>query len=340
MKDVRVSVVILNWNGLNFLQQFLPNVVEHSSAHAEVIVADNASTDSSLEWVKENFPNVKTLSNLENAGYAGGYNWALKLVDADYYILLNSDVEVTQDWIPPIINMMQEDFSIAACQPKILKYGDSQYFEYAGAAGGYIDKFGYPFCRGRIFQHVEKDEGQYDDIADLFWATGATLFVRAKVFHELGGFDADFFAHMEEIDLCWRMKNAGYRIMYNGFSKVFHVGGGTLSAESPQKTYLNMRNNIIMLYKNLPSDKIFFVFVVRLVLDGIAAIKFLFDGGFRNFYAVARAHCSFYRRLKSSKAKRRKIKHNDVNQIYRGNIVFDYFLRKKRYFSDLSTKRF
>jgi len=329
------AVVILNWNGREFLRKFLPSVLAHSLDCAEVIVADKASTDSSIEFLQNNFPEVRIITNRTNGGFARGYNEALAEVEADYYILLNSDIEVTPNWIQPVIDMMENDKSIAACQPKLRSYHDRTKFEYAGAAGGFIDEYGYPFCRGRIFQHLETDHGQYDDALEIFWATGACMFVRADLYKKLGGFDEDFFAHMEEIDFCWRLKNSGYKIMYCPDSVVFHVGGGTLPKKSSQKTYLNFRNNLSLLYKNLPSHLLLPVFSVRFPLDGIAAFKFLLDGGFRDFYAVLRAHLYFYRHFTDIRRKRRQLKQNMVHGIYRNNLVREYYINKKTLFTEL-----
>jgi len=336
----KVAVVILNWNGRKFLKKFLPTVIKYSSQHAEIVIADNASTDSSIEFMQDTHPEIRVIQNLTNGGFAKGYNDALKQVDADYYVLLNSDIEVTENWIPPVIALMETDPAIAACQPKLRSYDHPEIFEYAGAAGGYIDIYGYPFCRGRLFQTLEKDNGQYDDITETFWATGACMFVKADLYHKFGGLDEDFFAHMEEIDFCWRLKNAGYKIMYCPHSTVYHVGGGTLPKILSHKTYLNMRNNITMLYKNLPSDLLLKVFVTRLFLDGIAAFKFLKDGGFSDFWAVTRAHMSFYRHLKMNLKKRQKIKHQHVTNIYNRNMVVEYFIRKKKLFTDLDQENF
>lgn len=336
----RTAVVILNWNGKKFLEQFLPGVIRHSSAAADIIVADNASTDDSVIFLKEKFPEIRVIQNASNVGFAKGYNDALAQVDADYYVLLNSDIEVTSLWIEPVIELMDKDHQIAACQPKLISYYERDKFEYAGAAGGFIDKFGYPFCRGRLFQSIEDDNGQYDDVKEIFWATGACMFVRADVFRKLGGLDQRFFAHMEEIDLCWRAKNGGYKIMYCPGSKVYHIGGGTLPKKSWKKTYLNMRNNNIMLFKNLPSDKIIPVFTARLILDGIAAVKFLFDGGFKDLFAVMKAHFKFYSLLPALKKERRLTEHRPVTMICRKNLVYQYFLKGKRKFSDLDEEWF
>ncbi len=337
---MRIAIVILNWNGRSFLKKFLPSVLEHNEPDTRIIVADNNSHDDSVSMLRQEFPTVEIIQNETNGGFAKGYNDALSQVEADYYILLNSDIEVTAGWIKPIIDLMDNDASIAACQPLIRSYHSPEHFEYAGAAGGFIDEFGYPFCRGRLFQHIEKDMGQYNDTREVFWATGACLFVRADLFRKHGGFDEDFFAHMEEIDFCWRMKHLGFKIMVCPDSVVYHVGGGTLPKKSSFKTYLNMRNNITMLYKNLPSERLVFVFASRLVLDGIAAFKFLFDGGFDDFWAVIRAHMSFYRRFPKHKHKRGLIQHRNVSQVYIGNVVIDHFLKGVKKFSEIRKEKF
>lgn len=337
---MHVAVVILNWNGRSYLEKFLPVLIQHSNHEAEIIVADNASTDDSVALLQNSFPAIRVIQNAANGGFARGYNLALKQVEADYYILLNSDIEVTENWIRPIIELMESDPQIAACQPKIRSYHEPKKFEYAGAAGGYIDKYGYPFCRGRIFLAIEEDHGQYDDYAEIFWATGACLFVRADLFHKFGGLDEDFFAHMEEIDFCWRLKNNGYRIMYCPASTVFHIGGGTLPKISWRKTYLNFRNNFILLYKNLPDDRLYQVFAVRLFLDGVAAFKFLFQAGFKDFWAVTRAHMSFYRSFGKTREKRKMLKPGTMKDIYGRNIVVEYYLKGNRRFSDLNLKKF
>ncbi|TRZ74957.1 MAG: glycosyltransferase family 2 protein [Bacteroidetes bacterium] len=337
---MRTAVVILNWNGRKYLEQFLPPLIQYSSVEAEIIVADNASNDDSITFLEMNFPSIRIIRNPSNEGFARGYNLALKQVEADYYILLNSDIEVTPDWIHPVIGMMEKDPSIAACQPKIRSYIDRSKFEYAGAAGGFIDKYGYPFCRGRMFQSLEEDLGQYDDAIEIFWATGACMFVRADLFHQTGGLDEDFFAHMEEIDLCWRLKNLGYKIMYCPQSVVYHIGGGTLPKISWRKTYYNFRNNFSLLYKNLPDNLVTEVFAKRFILDGIAALKFLFTAGFKDFWAIYKAHISFYSTLSKTKAKRKLLKHAPLHKVYRKNIVFEYFLRNKKKFTDLDPKNF
>jgi GT2 family glycosyltransferase len=315
-------------------------VLENSRDVAEVIVADNASTDSSIEFLQDNFPEVRIITNRTNGGFARGYNDALAEVKADYFVLLNSDIEVTPNWIQPVIELMESDKDIAAAQPKLRSFHEKGKFEYAGAAGGFIDEYGYPFCRGRIFQHLETDHGQYDDAIEIFWATGACMFVRSDIYKKFGGFDADFFAHMEEIDFCWRLKNGGYKVMYCPDSVVYHVGGGTLPKKSAQKTYLNFRNNLALLYKNLPSHLVLPVFAVRFPLDGIAALKFLLDGGFADFYAVLRAHAYFYRNFFNLRRKRHQFKQTMVHGIYKGNLVREYYVNKKRLFTELDPKDF
>lgn len=336
----KTAVVILNWNGREFLRKFLPAVIANSQGVADVIVADNASTDSSIEFLQNNFPEVRIITNRTNGGFARGYNEALAEVDADYFILLNSDIEVTPHWIEPVIQMMESDKTIAACQPKLRSFIERDKFEYAGAAGGFIDEYGYPFCRGRIFQQIETDHGQYDDAVEIFWATGACMFVRADIYRQFGGFDEDFFAHMEEIDFCWRLKNGGYKIMFCPDSVVFHVGGGTLPKKSSQKTYLNFRNNISLLYKNLPSNLLLPVFTVRFLLDGIAAFKFLIDGGFGDFYAVLRVHLYFYSHFRSIHRKRKQITQGNVHGIYMGNLVKEHYINKKTKFTQLDPENF
>jgi len=337
--NTKLAVVILNWNGKKYLEQFLPSVVENTTSNdTEIWIADNGSTDKSIDFVKQNYPTVKILQLDKNYGFAGGYNRALQKIKADFFVLLNSDVEVTKNWTKPVIEFMSQNPNIAAVQPKILAYYDKKRFEYAGAAGGFIDKFGYPFCRGRILDTYEFDDGQYNDTTDIFWATGACLFIRANDFLE-NLFDDDFFAHMEEIDLCWRLKNKGKRIVYFPNSVVYHVGGGTLPVNSPNKLYLNYRNNLLLLYKNLHKDKFANILITRMLLDGISAIVYLIKFQFSYFGAVLKAHKHFYKMLKKFKAKRKElIKYNKIThkEIYKKSIVFDYFFRKKRKFSELN----
>lgn len=337
---LKVAVVILNWNGKSFLQKFLPSVLSNIPYYAELFVADNNSSDDSVDFLKQNYPQVHLVINKENGGYAKGYNDALKQIEAQYYILLNSDIEVGPNWIEPIIKLMDANAEIAACQPKILSYHQKQEFEYAGAGGGYIDKYGYPFCRGRIFQEIEEDQNQFDDAVEVFWASGACMFVRAEQYHELGGLDDDFFAHMEEIDFCWRAKNAGYKIYYEGRSVVYHVGGGTLHKSNPKKTYLNFRNNFYLLYKNLEGKRLIPVFFWRLLLDGVAGIKFLMDGDYKDTYAIFKAHLKFYISLPAIHKKRRALIQQKASMVYQRNIVYEHFVKKIKKFNSLSKDRF
>lgn len=334
LKLPEVAVVILNWNGVHFLEQFLPSVLSSTYRNKRIIVADNQSSDHSVAFVKEHFPQVEIIVNKQNEGFAKGYNCALKQVQSDYYVLLNSDVEVTEDWIEPIISLMEENRKIAACQPKILNQKDKEYFEYAGAAGGWIDNWGYPFAKGRIFDHIEKDNGQYNSISPCFWASGAAMFVRADLYHEAGGLDEFFFAHQEEIDLCWRLQLMGYEIYYNPSSKIYHVGGGTLPAGNKRKTYLNFRNNLIMLYKNLPAYKKWYVIPIRMELDYIAALKGLFSGDLNFFTMIFKAHFHFlgwiFAHQKESIFPIRK--RNKLAGIYNGSIIWEYYIKKKKTF--------
>lgn len=324
----KTAVVILNYNGRNFLEQFLPTVIQLSTPH-EVIVADNASTDSSIPYLKENFPSLRLIELNDNTGYAGGYNQALAQIEADYYVLLNSDVEVTPNWIDPVIALMEQDEKTVACQPKVRSYHQREYFEYAGAAGGYMDYLGYPFCRGRIFGTLEKDEGQYDDSRPIFWATGACLFVKADAFHQLGGFDSDYFAHMEEIDWCWRALNQGFNVMYCAESTVYHVGGGTLKTESPFKTYLNFRNNLLTLYKNTPKTAFRKIILKRVLLDKLAFIQLIVQGKIKNAWAILRAWKDFF----SLKKKKVPVKSTKNPLIFKKSVVRIYFLKGLKKFS-------
>lgn len=334
-----VSVVILNYNGRNFLQQFLPSVIRHTPAEYQIVVADNASDDDSVEFVRGHYPAVKLILNATNGGFSKGYNEALKKIESKYYVLLNSDVEVSDGWCEHVISEMEKDPKIAAAQPKVLSFQEKNRFDYAGAAGGYIDMFGYPFCRGRIFDEIEEDKGQYDDMREIFWATGACLFVRSDVYHKAGGLDEDFFAHMEEIDLCWRIRNMGYRILYIPQSRIYHVGGGTLSRLSPRKTYLNFRNNLFLLFKNHASSGFVVKMFFRIILDLVAALKFLSSGQFAHFTAVLKAHLSFLGDLGKFREKRKQIKslitRYDTTCIYPRSIVWDFFVKKRRTFKRL-----
>jgi GT2 family glycosyltransferase len=300
---MKIAVVILNWNGVTLLEQFLPSILQFSS-QATIYVADNASTDNSIAFVMANFPTVKIVKNDNNYGFAKGYNEALKHIDAEIYALVNSDIEVTENWLLPIISTFEKEQQTAIIQPKILDFKNKNYFEYAGAAGGFIDKYGYPYCRGRIFDTLEKDKGQYDDDCSIFWASGACFFIRSSAYKELKGFDDDFFAHQEEIDLCWRAFNKGYKIKYNYKSVVYHVGGATLQQGNPKKTFLNFRNSLLMLTKNLPKEKLYYVLLFRMLLDGIAAIQFIFKGNFSHFHAILKAHGSFYSLFSNTYKKR------------------------------------
>ncbi|WP_104736038.1 glycosyltransferase family 2 protein [Hanstruepera ponticola] len=326
---MKIAVVILNWNGKKLLEQFLPSVISNSEG-ADVYVADNASTDDSVSFLKNNFPSVTIIQNSENGGYAKGYNEALKSIEADIFCLLNSDIEVTKNWLAPIQDTFKNLEDTAIIQPKILDYKNKTYFEYAGAAGGFIDKFGYPYCRGRIFNTVEKDKGQYNDEQNIFWASGACLFIRKPVFDKLGGFDESFFAHMEEIDLCWRAFNMGYKTQYIGLSKVYHVGGATLQNTNPKKTYLNFRNSLFTLVKNAPGN-LFILIVTRLLLDGLAGIKFLFEFKFNHLFAILKAHISFY--LNFYKYLKKRKSSPKCPQYYKTtSIVWDYYIKNNKYF--------
>lgn len=327
-----VAVAILNWNGVGYLEQFLPTVIKHSASVANIYVIDNGSTDNSVAYLKTNFPSIKFIEIKDNYGFTGGYNNGIESIEEKYVILLNSDVEVTQNWIEPIIELMENDNNIAACQPKIKDFNNKDYFEYAGAAGGFIDKYGYPFCRGRLFDTLEKDTGQYDNNIEVFWATGACMFVRRDAFIEIGKLDANYFAHMEEIDLCWRLKNKDYKIMYCGSSTVYHVGGGTLQKSNPKKTYLNFRNNLLTLYKNLPNHKKTSIIFSRLILDGIAGIKFLLQGNVKDCIAVIKAHFSYYKLIKQYKTDTIK---SFPSCVFDGNVVAEYFIKRKKKYSEL-----
>ncbi|MBC8111131.1 MAG: glycosyltransferase family 2 protein [Verrucomicrobia bacterium] len=333
----KLTVVILNYNGKHHLQTFLPSVVNYSSGFS-VIVADNGSTDDSVVFLKEHFPTVKIIALGQNYGFSKGYNMALSQVASEYVVLLNSDVEVSENWIAPLLNLLEKDKNIVACQPKMLAYAQKNQFEYAGAAGGFLDFLGYPFCQGRLFDTMETDTGQYNKTTEIFWASGACMFVRSEVYQKLGGLDDDFFAHMEEIDLCWRMKNAGYKIMYCPQSTIFHLGGGTLNKINSRKTFLNFRNNLATLYKNLPAKRLLPVIFTKLILDGLAGFRFLLKGEFSNFLAVVKAHFNFYGGLGIWHKKRKIIqtfKKTDA-VLYPKSIVKAYFLQGKKTFESLN----
>ncbi len=337
----RTAVVILNWNTRHFLEKFLPNVLKYSSEFAELIIVDNASTDDSVLYLKKSFPSVRIIQNSINDGFTGGYNTALAQIESEYFVLLNSDVEVTENWLTPLIELMDNNPEIGACQPKILSYQAPDYFEYAGSAGGYIDKYGYPFCRGRIFQSLEKDNHQYDDTRPVFWATGACMLVRSFVFKKLGGFDPVFFAHMEEIDLCWRMNLAGYSVYSCSQSKVYHVGGGTLPKRNPRKTFLNFRNNLLMLYKNSDISEIQSILAIRFFLDLLASIKFLFSGSLADFKAVWLARRDFNLLKRHYQRPFSTLDTPLLKQgllIYPKSILWDYYICSRKKFSLIDWK--
>jgi GT2 family glycosyltransferase len=332
-----VAVVLLNWNGLKHLQEYLPQVINATGNLADVVVVDNCSTDESLSWIRQNFPQVECIENDKNYGFTGGYNKGLEKVKAELYVLMNTDVRPESNYLQPVLSLFNSNPKIAACQPKIKSVTTPDYFEYAGAAGGYIDKDGFAFCRGRVFDTVEKDNGQYNDNRPVFWATGACLFIRSADFWSVGGFDEDFFAHMEEIDLCWRLKNRGRQVWYCGESTVYHLGGGTLNYQSNYKAFLNFRNNLFMLYKNQRGTPLFFKMFRRLSIDGVAAIRALFRGKPALLWVVLKAHLAFYGALGSLRRKRKAlaIENPDKTGMYHKSIVFDYFVRKKKHFTDL-----
>jgi GT2 family glycosyltransferase len=337
------AIVILNWNGEKYLQQFLPVLIKNTTlSGSKIIVADNASTDASLTVMKDKFPDIQTVVLEKNYGFAGGYNRALAQIEADYFVLLNSDVEVTPNWLEPLIRYLEENKDTAACQPKILSYNKRNYFEHAGAAGGFIDKFGFPFCRGRVLGLAEEDKGQYENIIDIFWATGACLVIRSEVYKKVGGLDDDFFAHMEEIDMCWRIQNRGYRIVCIPESTVYHIGGGTLNVESPHKTYLNFRNNLLMLYKNLPDNVLKRTLCWRFIFDYIAALQLFITGKTKNALSVIKARKDFNRMLPRFESKRNEnLQHSTIDNqslILQKSIVLNYYLRGKKTYQDLIKK--
>lgn len=332
MNQDKIAVVILNWNGQKLLETFLPSVLQFSP-EATIYVADNASSDNSIEYLKDNFPTVNIIQNKENYGFAKGYNEALKSVNAEIYALVNSDIEVTQNWLKPLIAAFDNDLNTAIIQPKILDYKNKKYFEYAGAAGGFIDKYGYPFCRGRIFQNLEVDHNQYDDNCEIFWASGACFVIRKSVFDELNGFDEDFFAHQEEIDLCWRAFNSGYKVNYVSGAVVYHVGGATLGHGNPKKTFLNFRNSLLMLTKNLPQTNLYKILFIRMVLDGVAGLHFLSRGKIAHTFAILKAHFSFYQLFSKVYKKRNSVQNKNYFKLK--NIVFTHFLKNGKVFEKL-----
>lgn len=346
MTQPTVAIVILSWNGWSFLTRFLPSVLATTYPNARIIVADNASTDGSVANLREQFPSVEIIELPKNYGFAEGYNKALQQVDTDYYVLLNQDVAIDPDWIAPLVTTLEADSAIAAAQPKLRAFDQQDHFEYAGAAGGYMDRFAYTFCRGRLFDTLEKDHGQYDTPSEIFWASGAALFIRATLYHRFGGLDGDFFAHMEEIDLCWRLKEAGYKIVYVPESVVYHVGGGSLPQGNPRKTFLNFRNNLVMAWKNWPASALWWKWPLRLVLDGVAALKALAGGDFATIGAIFKAHWTIFlhpqKWLTKRKPTRRLIaKHRigsrNTSGYYKGWIVWAYFVKGKKKFDQLNS---
>ena len=339
----KTTIVILNWNGLGYLKMFLGTVVKYSMSRETVVcVADNGSTDGSMEWVADNFTDVKLIKLDKNYGFAGGYNLALNQLDTKYFVLLNSDIEVTEGWLQPLVSFMDNNPDVASCQPKILSYDQKDHFEYAGAAGSFIDKHGYPFCRGRIFDRIEEDTGQYDSQVDIFWSSGACMVVRYDAWEKCYGFDAGFFAHMEEIDLCWRFNKAGYRVSFIPRSVVYHVGGGSLPYDSPFKTYLNFRNSLFLLYKNLPDNKLHKVLFERKLLDGLAAVMFLLKGNFGSFRSVWKAHIDYYKNMSELRAKRKIVKKlevkNSKGMILNKSVVFEFYVKGNKTYKSLKTE--
>lgn len=327
---MKIAIVILNWNGRDLLEKFLPEIVRYSPMeYTDIYVADNASTDDSIAYIKKNFVSVKIIQNTKNWGFSKGYNQALNEVKADIYALVNSDIEVTPNWLEPIYKHFKEHTETVIIQPKILDYKQKTHFEYAGAAGGFIDKLGYPYCRGRVFNTLEEDKGQYNDTFPIFWATGACLFIRSRVFHELGGFDTDFYAHQEEIDLCWRAQNLDYKIICLGASTVYHIGGATLDNYHWKKTFLNFRNSLYSITKNAPANYLLLI-LLRLILDGIAGVKFLFEGKPKHTFAVIKAHFSFYYHFRKMKKKRSLNPTKKKDYFKTSSIVWDYFVRNKK----------
>jgi GT2 family glycosyltransferase len=338
----KVAIVILNWNGVKHLREFLPSVLASTWPNLEIVVGDNGSTDQSVEFLRQSYPSVTIIQNDKNYGFTGGYNRILEKVEADYLVLLNSDVEVPANWIEPVISMMESDPLIAAAAPKIKSFAEKDHFEHAGAAGGFIDAYGYTFCRGRMFYEIEKDNGQYEQSGEVFWASGAAMFVRTKCWREAGGFDDRFFAHMEEIDLCWRLKNMGYKIAYCAESEVYHVGGGTLNVENPFKTYLNFRNNLLLLRNNLSFWRGMLVIFIRFWMDLLAIVRFLNEGKRKDAWAVSRAHQNFVVQLFKGGGPKRNKRSNlhNLRGMYRRSIVWDFFMKKKHTFDALDAKEF
>ena len=325
----------MNWNGRKLLEKFLPSVVQFSEGQADIYVADNNSSDDSIEFLLKNYPQVEIVQNETNGGYAKGYNDALARINADVYALVNSDIEVTEGWLNPVIEEFKKNRKTGIVQPKLLDFKDKSKFEYAGAGGGFVDFMGYPFCRGRIFMELEKDKGQYDDSANIFWASGACFFIRSEIYHQLGGFDEDYFAHQEEIDLCWRVQNEGLQVRYVGSSCVYHVGGATLRESHPRKTFLNFRNSLFTIAKNVPKRYVFIVVLLRLLLDAVAGVKFVVELRPIHTWSIIKAHLSFYAHLPTMMRKRRKLSFKQTRYFDCFSIVWQHFILRKKKFSDI-----
>jgi GT2 family glycosyltransferase len=345
----RVAIVILAWNGKDYLEKFLPSVAASTYPNLEICVADNNSTDGTADYIRQHWPELKLIRLERNEGFAAGYNSALAQVTADYFVLLNQDVEVVPGWIEPVIVLMEKDRSIAAAQPKLMDFRQREKFEYAGGAGGFIDRWGYPFCRGRIFDVTETDAGQYNDTREIFWATGAAMFIRAGLFKNFGGFDGDLFAHMEEIDLCWRLKNAGYKIFCTGESAAFHVGGGSLPMGNPRKTFLNFRNNLVLILKNMAAGELWWRFPLRLALDQLAALRALASGNTADFSAIFKAQCHVvfqlckwldHRKVAQKAVEENRVGVRNLTGVFNGSVVRYYFQRGVKRFSDLPSDKF
>lgn len=331
---MKIAVVILNWNGRNLLEQFLPSIEKYSK-NAEVVIADNNSDDDSIEFVKNNYPSFTIIKNSENGGYARGYNQALQHIDADIFALVNSDIEVTENWLESIEKLFKDNEETSIIQPKILDFKNKKKFEFAGASGGFIDKLGYPYCRGRVFTEIEEDKGQYNDNSEIFWASGACFFIKSDTFKEVGGFDEDYFAHMEEIDLCWRAHNLGKKVLYSHESVVYHVGGATLQESNPHKTYLNFRNSLFTILKNAPFNEVPILILSRLILDGIAGMKFVLEGNVKHTFAIIKAHFSFYKHMKKMFDKRDPKAAFSNKYFIHKSVVFQFYILGNKYFNKL-----
>lgn len=342
MSKLSVAIVILNWNGKKLLEQFLPTVIATTYPNTSVIVVDNASTDDSITFIQQKYPTIRIIQHTQNEGFAGGYNKALQQITADIFVLLNSDVAVTPHWVEPIVNLFMQEEALGICQPKILSQHNQRNFDYAGAAGGYMDKWGYPFAKGRVLDTIEKDTLQYEGTHPIFWASGAAFFIRATIYKTLGGLDESFFAHQEEIDLCWRTQLLGYNVKVCTASVVYHVGGATLEQGSAQKTYLNFRNNLLMLYKNLPWYTIVIVLPIRFMLDAVAAYQFLFKGNGKFYIAIAKAHLHFINRVFTGRVKKHSLQKKALLQLTgttQKSIVYQYYILGKKTFTEIFTTK-